>query len=184
MWPGDYMLNFLRSKKLFWDLKIATGLKSHPLSLSKSLPSSRPSNLSLLSSSASASAEDLPTVAAPALERRSSNSAVVTPSAPYYASGTFGGGGIGKPLLLIPAISTYPLTAALRDELLNRVKLEQQQQQAQQQSDDTDTVIVSEAVAAPVTVTDCKPVDEEEEDSQCSADPKDAGVLSAQTTNG
>ena len=97
----------------------------------------------------------------PTLERRSSS--IVTPSAPYYASGTFGGGGIGKPLLLIPAISTYPLTASLRDELLNRVKLEQQQPEPR-----------------PAPVEDCEswsaPLDEK--DSRSSQDPKDAGALS------
>jgi hypothetical protein len=170
MWPGDYMLNFLRVKKLFWDLRIAVGIKSHPLF-------SRLSNPSAAAAAAATVAvtEDAPLPSVPTLERRSSGS-ILTPSAPYYASGTFGGGGIGKPLLLIPAISTYPLTAALRDELLNRVKLEQQQQQTEP--------------LPPPPVDFCKSdpsnlVDEqEEEDSRSSQDPKDAGVLSSQQTNG
>lgn len=94
----------------------------------------------------------------PSLERRTSSSIINTPSAPYYPSGTFGGGGIGKPLLLIPAISTYPLTASLRDDLLSLVKSEQQS--------DLQTPSAAEFGKC--------------EFSGELSDPKDAGVLSSQ----
>jgi len=41
-----------------------------------------------------------------------------TTSHSHYASGSFGGGNLGHPTVLYPAISAYPLTARLRDELI------------------------------------------------------------------
>lgn len=109
----------------------------------------------------------------PILDRQTSGS-VNIPIAPAYSSGTFGGGGIGEPLLLIPAISTYPLTAKLRDDLLNKVKIQQQtqQQQAQSQQSENSSLLVPSLASIPSSSIVC--------------DPKDAGVvlLSEQTNGG
>jgi hypothetical protein len=96
----------------------------------------------------------------------------VSASNAYYPSGTFGGGGIGKPLLLIPAISTYPLTAALRDDLLSRVKMEQQSSAG----DDEDQSQGTGSGAG-------KSPDEEELCSCECCDPKDAGALLSTATS-
>ncbi len=123
VWDISLISNFVvRMKKLFWDLRIATSLKMHPIFLQYSRSNLDPP---LFPSLEPESVLPPPPTASPSLERRASSGSLNIPTTPYYASGTFGGGGIGQPLLLIPAISTYPLTAKLRDDLLSAIKAQQ-----------------------------------------------------------
>lgn len=153
-----------RAKKLFWDYRIATLIKNHPLFLKYSNSDTQQQQPSSTSTSTveSSSIPPLPPLP-PVLERQSSSGNVIhTSTAPVYSSGTFGGGGIGEPLALIPAISTYPLTAKLRDDLLSKVKTQQQQQQSSESGSQTVPVMSS----TPSMTT-----------SMIGTDPKDAGVV-------
>ena len=149
--------NFYRTKKLFWDFRIPTQIKHNLVFLKYNTPSS--SSSTELQSLESQN-DSLTVPPPPPLEKQTSGSGN-TLITPLYSSGTFGGGGIGKPLVLVPAQSTYPLTAKLRDDLLNKVKIQQHHQQ-QQQSDSS-----SQSLPPTLSLTT----------STIVCDPKDDGVV-------